>query len=142
MPHKCIKSITVVSPQLSTNEINFCNYDKHNFFETQFRKLELFIDKIAERIRSIGHYPPATLNLFLKLTHLAENNYESNNSQGFIKELLTDHETIIIKLKETSTHVDLDLHHPATGDFITRLSENHESMVNVLRANLYIQEAV
>ena len=36
-------------------------YDKHKLFELQFGQLDEFIDSIAERIRSIGHYAPATL---------------------------------------------------------------------------------
>ena len=47
-------------------------YDKHKFFETQFGQLDEIIDNVAERIRSIGHYAPATLASYLSLTHLTE----------------------------------------------------------------------
>lgn len=47
-------------------------YDKHLFFETQFEQLDDMIDSVAERIRSIGHYAPATLNSYLGLTQLTE----------------------------------------------------------------------
>jgi len=47
-------------------------YDKHKFFETQFGQLDEMIDSVAERIRSIGHYAPATLKSYLGLTHLTE----------------------------------------------------------------------
>jgi starvation-inducible DNA-binding protein len=70
-------------------------YDKHLFFETHFEQLDDMIDSVAERIRSIGHYAPATLNPYLGLTQLTEKNKYQNDSQGFIKELLGDYESII-----------------------------------------------
>ena len=39
-------------------------YDKHKFFEIQYGQLDGFIDNVAERIRSIGHFAPATLKIF------------------------------------------------------------------------------
>jgi len=57
-------------------------YDKHKFFEVQFEQLDDFIDSVAERIRSLGHYAPATLKSFLSLTHLSEETRAENNSKG------------------------------------------------------------
>ena len=47
-------------------------YEMHKFFETQFEQLDEMIDNVAERIRSIGHYAPATLKSYLSLGHLTE----------------------------------------------------------------------
>src|SRR4029079_7951836 len=69
-------------------------YSKHIFFEKQYEELEKIIDEVAERIRTLGHYPPATLKEYLELTHLSEQSREKNHSLGLIKELLTDHESI------------------------------------------------
>ncbi|MBS1974908.1 MAG: DNA starvation/stationary phase protection protein, partial [Bacteroidetes bacterium] len=71
-------------------------HEKHTFFETQFEQLDEQIDEVAERIRSLGHYAPATLKSFLSLTRLTEQLTNNNSSEGFIKELLNDHESIII----------------------------------------------
>src|SRR5450631_681941 len=73
---------------------------KHLFFESQFGQLDDIIDNVAERIRSLGHYAPATLKLMLELTHLTEESRAKNDSIGFITELLADHESIIIHLRE------------------------------------------
>ena len=62
--------------------------------------MEEIIDSVAERIRSIGHYAEATLQEFMNLTHLTEKTGEKNDSIGFIKDLLEDHESIIIYLRE------------------------------------------
>lgn len=111
-------------------------YDKHKFFETQFGQLDEFIDSVAERIRSLGHYAPATLKSYLSLTHLSEENREQNDSEGFIKELLEDHESIIIHLRENIKPFADKMNDAGTSDFITGLMENHEKMAWFLRSHL------
>ncbi len=111
-------------------------YEKHKFFETQFGQLDEMIDNVAERIRSIGHFAPATLKSYLSLTHLTEQTREKNDSQGFIKELLEDHESIIINLREQIKTFANDFHDTGSSDFITGLMETHEKMAWFLRAHL------
>lgn len=111
-------------------------FDKHKFFETQFGQLDEIIDRVAERIRSIGHYAPATLKSYLGLTHLTEASSEKNDSHGFIKELLEDHESIIIVLREHIKSFTSVLHDAGSSDFITGLMETHEKMAWFLRAHL------
>lgn len=111
-------------------------YDKHKFFETQFGQLDEIIDSIAERIRSIGHYAPATLKAYLSLTHLSEATTEKNDSEGFIKELLEDHESIIIVLRSNIKSFANDFDDLGTSDFVTGLMETHEKMAWFLRSHL------
>jgi starvation-inducible DNA-binding protein len=88
----------------------------HTFFEIQFKQLDEMIDTVAERIRTLGHYAPASLKQFLELTHLTELTREKNDSHGFIKSLLSDHESIIIKLRENIhpfTHSPMTFRIPA-----------------------------
>ena len=108
----------------------------HRFFEEQYKQLEQMIDDIAERIRTIGHYTEATLAGFLKETHLTEETREKNNSLGFIKSLLADHESIIIHLRENIGRFDQEWKDAGTSDFITGLMETHEKMAWMLRAHL------
>ena len=75
-------------------------YNKHKFFEEQYNQLAEMIDEVAERIRKLGHYAPASLKQFLALTHLTEDAREKNDAQGYIKILLADHESILIHLRE------------------------------------------
>jgi starvation-inducible DNA-binding protein len=108
----------------------------HRFFEEQYKQLEELIDDIAERIRTIGHYAEAKLASFVKETHLSEDSREKNNSAGFIKSLLQDHESIIIHLRENiDTYTD-EWGDAGSGDFITTLMEKHEKMAWMLRAHL------
>ena len=108
----------------------------HLFFESQYEKLEEITDSVAERIRSIGHYAPATLKSFLSLTHLSELNERMNDSNGFFQELLNDHESIIIVIRKNITPFADTYLDAGTSDYITGLMEEHEKMAWMLRAHL------
>jgi starvation-inducible DNA-binding protein len=111
-------------------------HSMHIFFEQQYEQLDEIMDSVAERIRQLGHYSPATLKSFLSLTHLTEQLGERNNSLGFIKELLTDHENIIIFLRENINRFANEYGDAGTSDYITGLMEDHEKMAWFLRAHL------
>lgn len=111
-------------------------YDKHKFFEDQYEQLDEIMDDVAERIRALGHYAPATLKTYLELTALSEQAREKNDGAGFIKELLTDHESLIIRLRENINYFANDLQDLGTSDFITGLMEKHEKMAWMLRSHL------
>lgn len=111
-------------------------YDKHKFFETQFEQLDEMTDSIAERIRTIGHYAPATLRSYLSLTHLSEQTREQNDSLGFMKELLEDHECVIIILRQHIKSFADDFHDLGTSDFVTGIMETHEKMAWFLRSHI------
>lgn len=111
-------------------------YPMHKLFEIQYEQLDDIIDEVAERIRAIGHYAPATLGLYLQLTHLTEKSRQHNDSAGYIKELLADHESIIIHLRENIDQITDEYKEAGTGDFITGLLKTHEKMAWFLRSHL------
>ena len=111
-------------------------HSKHLFFESQFQQLDNIIDTVAERIRTLGHYAPGSLKEYLELTHLSEQSRESNDSNGFITELLADHESILIHLRENINRFGTVLHDLGSSDYITGLLETHEKMAWMLRAHL------
>ena len=111
-------------------------HDKHKFFESQYDELDEIMDAVAERIRTLGHYAPATLKDFLQLTHLTEQIRSKNDSQGFIRELLADHESIIVYLRENINKIANDYNDAGTSDFITGIMETHEKMAWMLRSHL------
>ena len=108
----------------------------HKFFEEQYQQLEGIIDDVAERIRSIGHFAVATMQKFLALTRLTEHNRAKNDSPGFIKELLEDHETLVVHMRESIPQYQDKWHDAGTSDFITGIMEIHEKMAWMLRAHL------
>ena len=73
---------------------------------------------------------------YLKLTQLSEESREGNDSLSYIKDLLSDHEAVIIELRENITRFAEDLHDLGTSDFITGLMETHEKLAWMLRAHL------
>lgn len=112
-------------------------YDKHKFFESQVHQLDEIVDSVAERIRSLGHYAPATLKVFLELTHLMEVKRDKNNeSKTHIAELLADHESIIIHCRENIHYFGNELKDFGSSDFITNLMLVHEKMAYLLRAHM------
>lgn len=111
-------------------------HSKHLFFESQFNQLDEILDSVAERIRTLGHYAPASLKTFLELTHLTEVMQQPNNGIGFIIELLNDHESIVMKLRELVNLLVNEYKDAGTSDFVTGLIETHEKMAWMLRAHL------
>ncbi|MEN4760736.1 MULTISPECIES: DNA starvation/stationary phase protection protein [unclassified Chryseobacterium] len=111
-------------------------YNKHLFFESQYQQLDGIIDDLAERIRMLGHYAPATLREYLSLTHLSESHLESNDSLTYMKELLSDHESILIHLRENIENFAVEFKDAGTSDYITGLLETHEKMAWMLRSHL------
>ncbi|TFF33337.1 Dps family protein [Mucilaginibacter psychrotolerans] len=110
-------------------------HSMHIFFESQYGELDELMDSVAERIRKIGHYAPATLAQFLQLTHLTEKSDRKNDSQGFLKELLQDHESIIEFIRGNITPFATEFNDAGTSDFITGLMETHEGMAWMIRSH-------
>ncbi|TDQ77065.1 Dps family protein [Sphingobacterium yanglingense] len=108
---------------------------QHVFLEGIYDELEELIDEVAERVRAIGHYAVGTMKQFLELTQLTEMKYGKNDSQGYIKELLGDFESLIITLRE---YIEIaDKHGDAgTEDFLVDILAKHEKTAWMLRAHV------
>ncbi|HTE23097.1 Dps family protein [Flavitalea sp.] len=111
-------------------------HSMHVMFESQYNEIAEIVDRVAERIRMLGHYAPATLKQFLELTHLTEQIREKNDSKGFIKELLNDHEAIIINIRMRINRSAEQLKDSGTSDYLTGLIEYHEKIAWILRSHL------
>ena len=111
-------------------------YIAHKLFEDQYELLDAVIDEIAERVRVLGHFPPASLVEFIKLTRLSEKSRHANDSAGFIKELLSDHEAIIIVCRQNIKAFADKYQDTGSSDFVTSLMEKHEKITWILRSHL------
>lgn len=107
---------------------------KHIFFENQYKQLDELIDSVAERMRKIGHFAPATIKNYLELTQLTEYSERSNDGLGFMKDLLQDHESIIEFLRGNIVPFAEKYKDYGTSDFITGLMETHEEMAWMIRS--------
>ncbi|MGH9749506.1 MAG: Dps family protein [Candidatus Polarisedimenticolia bacterium] len=110
--------------------------DLHKFFESQYEALNGIVDDVAERARSLGGRPIATLAEFLQQTRLKEDAKSALDARTMIGNLLADHEAIVRTLRtdlETAASRHKDM---GTSDFLTGLMEQHEKMGWMLRAFL------
>ena len=111
-------------------------HTKHVFFEDHYNAIKEFVDSVAERIRKIGHYAPATLKQFLQLTHLSEEIKGDNSSLNYMKALLQDHDTIIVEIRKIIPLMEEEYKDVGTADFLTGLLQEHEEMSWMLRASV------
>lgn len=111
-------------------------YDKHKMFEDQYNQLAEVVDETAERIRMLGHFAPGTLHEFLELTDLTESPREAGDSKAFIKELLADHESITVRLRDQIDPIGGKGKDLGTADFLTGVLRMHEKTAWMLRAHL------
>ncbi len=114
---------------------------QHLFFETIYDELAELIDEVAERVRAIGHYAIGTMKEFLEVTQLTEMKYNKNDSQGFIKELLNDFESLIITLREDIKLAE-DHEDAGTEDFLVGILEKHEKTAWMLRAHVKYRQDI
>jgi starvation-inducible DNA-binding protein len=108
----------------------------HLYFEDLYEKSQEIVDSVAERIRQLGHYAPATLRDFVRLTHLTEQLKGGNTSPDLIKNLLADHESIIEFIRSNIKEFNEAHKDAGTSDFVTSLMEKHEKTAWMLRAHV------
>lgn len=109
---------------------------QHLFFETLYTELAVTIDDVAERTRAIGHYAVGTMKEFLALSELSEMHYKKNDSQGYIKELLSDYESIIMYIRSQIEVVGDKHKDSGTEDFLIGVMADHEKTAWMLRAHV------
>ena len=107
----------------------------HKFFDAQYQELNIVVDEVAERTRTLGGRALGTLAEFLEQTRLKERP-EPHDAPSMIAALLSDHEDLIRHLREDSNACDEKYHDKGTDDFLTGLMEQHEKMAWMLRAFL------
>jgi len=108
----------------------------HLYLETLYEEQQEVVDTVAEKIRALGHFVPATLQKYLELTHLTEKTKGANDSQGIFAELLADHESIIVFIREEIQPIAEKWEAAGISDYITGLMEQHEKTAWMLRSHL------
>jgi starvation-inducible DNA-binding protein len=105
----------------------------HLLFESQYKELEEAIDEIAERINKLGSKTIGTMKEFLELARLKESPGKYPDRKDMIKELLADHEQVIVQLRKDVEECTDRLKDAGTADFLTGLMEDHETIAWKLR---------
>lgn len=108
----------------------------HIFFESLYTQTEARIDEVAERIRSLGAFPVASLQEYVRISQFKETLAGPNKSEVFITELLNCHEGVIRFIRMHISKVSQEYGDEGTADFLTTLLEAHEKTAWMLRAHL------
>jgi len=106
----------------------------HLLFEKQYQELAEATDEIAERIRALGCFAPASFAAFSKLTSLKE---APNNlsAEDMLRKLYKDHETIAHYLQSMMAKVQ-KAQDEATFDLLVERLRSHEKMAWMLKSSL------
>lgn len=108
----------------------------HKLFQNQYTELEETIDLIAERINKLGGKTIGTMKEFAQLTRLKESPDKYPAQKEMMKELLNDHELIIIHLRKDIDECTEKNKDVGTTDFLTGIIEQHETTAWILRRYL------
>jgi len=107
--------------------------EMHKFYEGMYNEIDEVIDEIAERVRMLGHYSEGRLKDFLKLSALNEEEY-TNDQKKQMKNLLSDHETMIRNLRNDINTFDEKYKDAGNADFLTGLLKLHEKWAWFVRS--------
>ena len=108
----------------------------HKLFEKQYKELEESIDEVAERIGKLGFNTIGTMQAFLSLSVIKERPDKYAQPKDLLKELLTDHETMVVILRKGIDESSNKNKDAGTADFLTGFMEQHETTAWILRRYL------
>jgi starvation-inducible DNA-binding protein len=106
----------------------------HLMFETQYTELWTATDLIAERIRSLGHYAPATFAEFARLASIAETSGQPK-AEDMVRLLVEGNEAVVRTARAIFPSVDKANDEP-TADLLTQRMQIHEKNAWMLRSLL------
>ncbi len=106
----------------------------HLMFETQYNELWQATDLIAERIRSLGHFAPATYSEFGKLTSIKEP-VGVPKARDMIKQLVDGHEAVARTARSLFPAAEKG-GDEASADLLTQRIQLHEKTAWMLRSLL------
>lgn len=108
----------------------------HSFLEEQYRALLEVMDDVAERVRILGERPLSTISEMYTAATIDESPGKVPNADRMLNELLRDHMTIQMNIKEALLTEGLFDEDPSTEDFLTGLLGKHEKMSWMLKSHI------
>lgn len=104
----------------------------HVQFMEQYTEMWTAVDELAERIRALGHYAPASYAQMAKLSSIKEETGTPNWTE-MVKNLAQGHEQVAKKAREV-LRIAEDTNDDATADVISPRVTLHEKTAWMLRA--------
>jgi len=126
--------LQVKSQNFHWNVVDPRFHSLHEFFQEQYEALFEAVDEIAERIRMLGLKSPGSLREFLDLGTLDEADVNLSGDE-MLSELLSDHEAVIVSLREMIKEA-MDLGDEGTGDMLIDRLRFHEKTAWMLHSHL------
>lgn len=111
-------------------------YGLHTVFENIYDELADDIDKVAERIRSLGMKTPGTMKEFWELSSLEEKPGNYPGSMAMVQEIANDFVTIIEKLNSASLKMQSTVIDEVSADLFYGLIEKYQKTVWMMRSFL------
>lgn len=108
----------------------------HIFLDEQYHQLQKIIDAVAERIRKVGHFANGSMKQFMADASLKELSETGSVSENSLRELATDHEAIIRKMRTLIDDFEEKYDDAGSSDFITGIMKQHEEMAWMLRSSV------
>ncbi len=105
----------------------------HVMFEEQYREMWDALDVLAERVRALGEFAPASGKAFLEGSAIETIDEKPPAAEQMVKNLLTDHETLIRRARE-ALEAAAEVDDAASEDLITQRIQTHEKTAWMLRA--------
>jgi starvation-inducible DNA-binding protein len=109
--------------------------DLHKFFESQYEQLDEIIDEVAENARQFGGFATGTMAEYIAQSRLKEQRATVPEAEDMLRNLLSDHETIIQALRPDIDTAD-EYDAKDASDFLTTVLEQHNKMAWMLRSFL------
>ena len=106
----------------------------HLMFETQYNKLALAVDDIAERIRTLGFPAPGTYKQFVKLSSIKEE--EGVPEAKEMIRLLVEGQEACVRTARSVFPICDETHDEPTADLLTQRMQVHEKTAWMLRSLL------
>lgn len=109
-------------------------YSLHKLFEEQYVELAAAIDELAEQIRALGSYTPASFSQYTNLSSLKEATGELK-AEEMLQTLLDDHLTMAshaAMIIEKAQQADDE----STADILIQRQKTHEKTAWMLKSSL------
>ena len=106
----------------------------HTMFEEQYVELAEAVDVIAERIRALGIFAPASYKRFSELTSINDQD-EVPSWKSMVQELVAGHETVVRTARSVIPKA-AEVHDEASADLLTQRIQLHEKTAWMLRSLL------
>ncbi len=107
----------------------------HLMFEQQYTELALAVDEIAERIRALGAFAPASYAAMQARASIAEEKEGAPSAEDMIRRLADDQDTVVRTARAVSRIAAAADDEP-TVDLLTRRMQIHEKNAWMLRSLL------